>query len=63
MYAFFLAVLGLCAITVAGIALTPHKLSGPGCSNQIVTIKGRDGTPMECVCLGGVVASCFEPGP
>lgn len=62
LYAWLLAVLGLCTMVVAVFALTPHKLSSPDCSNQIVIMRGRDGAPMECVCLGGVVASCFEPG-
>jgi len=62
LYAWLLAVLGLCAMTAAVFALTPHKLSSSDCGNQIVIMRGRDGAPMECVCLGGVVASCFEPG-
>jgi len=63
LYVWLLAVLGLFAMAVAAFVLTPHRLSGPDCSNQIVIIRGRDGAPMECVCLGGVLASCFEPGP
>jgi cbb3-type cytochrome oxidase subunit 3 len=61
LYVWFLAVLGLCAMAVAAFVLTPHRRSD--CSNQIVIIRGRDDAPMECVCLGGVLASCFEPGP
>ena len=63
LYAWLLAVLGVCALAVAAFALTPHRLSGHGCSNEIVIVRGSGGIPMECVCLGGVLASCFEPGP
>jgi hypothetical protein len=25
--------------------------------------KGPDGDPIECVCLGGALSTCFNPGP
>jgi hypothetical protein len=56
----FLAVLAL-----AGIAfvLAPHSHPVRDCAGRVGMLKGPHGAPMECVCIRGVMASCFEPGP
>jgi len=33
------------------------------CRSQIVTIRGAHGQPMECICIGGALSTCFNPGP
>jgi hypothetical protein len=35
----------------------------PDCISHIVIVKGPHGRPVECVCVGGTVSSCFDPGP
>ena len=45
------------------IVLAPHKRPAPDCAGRVVMIRGPHGEPMECVCVQGVLATCFEPGP
>ena len=33
------------------------------CSGQIVISRNPHGEPVECVCLGGTLSTCFNPGP
>ena len=35
----------------------------PECTGKIVTYTGPHGQPVECVCLDGTLATCFDPGP
>lgn len=35
----------------------------PDCISRIVIVEGPDGRPVECVCFGGTVSTCFDPGP
>jgi hypothetical protein len=35
----------------------------PSCTTGVVTTEGPHGETIECVCVGGVQALCFEPKP
>ena len=35
----------------------------PGCTSSVVVGQGPRGQPVECVCVEGVVSTCFDPGP
>jgi hypothetical protein len=48
-------------IGVPLLALRAHR--GVKCPSQILIVRGHNGEPVECVCLDGVLSTCFEPGP
>jgi hypothetical protein len=48
-------------IGVPLVALQSHR--GVKCPSQILIVRGKSGQPIECVCLDGVLSTCFEPGP
>ncbi len=35
----------------------------PDCKGQVMMLRGPHGEAIECVCAGGVMATCFTPGP
>jgi hypothetical protein len=35
----------------------------PDCTSSVVIARGPHGQPVECVCVDGVIAACFQPGP
>jgi hypothetical protein len=35
----------------------------PGCTSSVVIGRGPHGEPVECVCVEGVISTCFDPGP
>jgi hypothetical protein len=62
---FVLLVLGLAVLAVllalpvmAGLAPV-----GSGCSSAVVIARAPSGEPVECVCVGGTLSTCFIPGP
>jgi hypothetical protein len=59
----WILVLALLATVGAGFALSRHAISGPDCRNSIIMMKDKSGADLECVCVGGALASCFKPGP
>jgi hypothetical protein len=62
LFALILAGLGLLAILLA-VSLMPRRGAPPECTGRVVMMKGPDGDPVECVCLGGTLSTCFAPGP
>ena len=62
LYVWILIVLSSLTVLTTALVLV-HRPSALDCGNRITVIRGQDGAPMECVCVGGVLASCFEPGP
>ena len=40
-----------------------RQLRGVECPDRVVIMRGRGAKPFECVCIDGVLATCFEPGP
>lgn len=54
----------LAVLAMAGTAFVlAHNDPVPDCAGRVVMLKGPQGEPMECVCIRGVMASCFESGP
>ena len=33
------------------------------CSGQVVITRDPNGEPVECICIGGTLSTCFNPGP
>ena len=56
-----LAFLIVCALLLA-VPLS-RKQAARDCTNRVVMIKGPHGEPIECVCVGGTLSTCFSPGP
>jgi len=52
-----LLALGL-AVHVMGRTRPSHD-----CASSVVIARGPHGQPVECVCVDGVIATCFNPGP
>jgi hypothetical protein len=62
---FLRAVLLLIVLTllVAALALASGRFIRPSCTTGVTITEGLHGEKIECVCIGGVHATCFEPGP
>jgi hypothetical protein len=51
-------------VALLGLVVTVGRTRPwPDCTSQVVIMKGPDGEPVECVCLGGSLSTCFNPGP
>ena len=50
-------------VTVLAVGVTWRPRSSPDCAGRIVIGRGPHGEPIECVCVGGTISTCFEPGP
>jgi hypothetical protein len=48
-------------IGVPLLTLRAHR--GVKCPSQILIVRGQSGQAVECVCLDGMLSTCFEPGP
>jgi len=58
-YVWAVVVLMLLAVASAAGALASRRFHHD-CLVRIDTAVDEVGSPMECVCLGGVVASCYQ---
>ena len=55
---------GLVLLVMAlGMQVMGRTRSVPGCASSVVIGQGPRGEPVECVCVEGVVSTCFDPGP
>jgi len=54
-------------LLVLVLMLAPFVLSRAhrwsDCNGQVVMARGGHGEPLECVCVGGTLSTCFSPGP
>lgn len=57
-----LAGLGLLVLVLAVLVMGRTR-AVPGCSSSVVIGRGPHGEPVECVCVEGVISTCFDPGP
>jgi hypothetical protein len=58
-----LALLVVVAVLLA-VPLVAHRApAAPDCVSRVMTLKGPGGSPVECVCIGGTLSTCFNPGP
>lgn len=51
------------AVVLSAIVIGSGVLVRPACTTGVVITEGPHGEKIECVCVGGVQAACFEPGP
>ena len=51
------------ALLLAGLVVGSSMLVRPACTTGVIITQGPHGEKIECVCVGGVQAVCFEPGP
>ena len=61
--AVILGVLLLLGALLVVSVLTQRRRPPPDCTEHIVIVKRPDGRPLECVCIEGTLATCFNPGP
>jgi hypothetical protein len=57
--------LGLVVLSaaLAGLVLVRAKQPAADCTSRVVISRGPRGEPVECVCIGGRLSTCFDPGP
>jgi hypothetical protein len=58
-----IAALALLAVVLAVPVLKRRPASTPDCSGRVVILRKPSGEPVECVCVDGVLETCFNPGP
>jgi hypothetical protein len=51
------------AAALAGLVLARGRQAAADCASRVVIGRGLHGEPVECVCLGGRLSTCFDPGP
>lgn len=51
------------AALMAVSVVTRRMPQGSDCTERIVILRGPHGQPVECVCIEGALATCFNPGP
>ncbi len=61
----FWCVMAGLVLLVGALALrvTGRPRPSPDCASSVVIGRGPHGEPFECVCIGGAVSTCFDPGP
>jgi hypothetical protein len=57
-----LVLVGL-AVALAGLVLARGSQPAPDCASRVLIAHGPHGEPVECVCIGGRLSTCFDPGP
>jgi hypothetical protein len=58
-----MAALALLAVLLAVPVMMRRTTAAPDCSSRVVILRKPSGEPVECVCVDGVLATCFNPGP
>jgi hypothetical protein len=51
------------AAALAGLVLARGRQTSADCTSRVVISRGPHGEPVECVCLGGRLSTCFDSGP
>ena len=50
-------------VVVLAVQVMGRTRPSPGCTSSVVIGRGLQGEPVECVCVEGVISTCFDPGP
>ncbi len=53
----------LLLVMVLAMQVMGRSRAVPGCTSSVVIGRGLHGEPVECVCVEGVISTCFDPGP
>jgi hypothetical protein len=53
----------LLLVMVLAIQVMGRSRAVPVCTSSVVIGRGPHGEPVECVCVEGVISTCFDPGP
>ena len=57
----------LAGLLLVALGLAVHVMGrtrpSRDCTSSVVIARGPHGQPVECVCVDGVIATCFNPGP
>ncbi len=61
--AWILAVVLVLGMLVGVWGIMPPKWPQPDCPGRVLIVKGSHSEPLECVCQGGTLSTCFNPGP
>jgi hypothetical protein len=48
---------------VLGVLVVQRTKPRSDCSGQVVITRDPSGEPVECICIGGTLSTCFNPGP
>jgi len=62
-FVWMVTALALVAILLAVSLMARRTPSAPDCAGRVIIMKGPGGEPVECVCVGGTLATCFNTGP
>jgi hypothetical protein len=54
--------LGVALLLTAVVLLRPPHV-GADCPSGVIIVRGSRGEMLECVCVAGTLATCFNPGP
>jgi hypothetical protein len=55
---------GLAALAIAlAVQVMGRPEPPPDCTSRVIISRGPHGEPVECVCVGGTISTCFDPGP
>jgi hypothetical protein len=57
-----LVLVGL-AVALAGLVLARGSRPAADCASRVMIVRAPHGEPVECVCIGGRLSTCFDPGP
>jgi len=64
MKVFWCVMAGLLVLTLLlALRVTGRPRAGADCASSVVFVHGPHGEPVECVCVGGAISTCFAPGP
>ena len=58
-----LAVLFVLGVLLAVPVIAHRAHPARDCRSQIVTMRTPHGQVVECICIGGALSTCFNPGP
>ena len=53
----------LLLVGALALGVTGRPRPSADCASRVVIGRGPHGQPVECVCVGGTVSTCFDPGP
>ena len=63
LFGVLLAVLFVLGVLLAVPVIAHRAHPARDCRSQIVTMRTPHGQAVECICIGGMLSTCFNPGP